>query len=247
MKTLRYYWEGFMGFIVRVVISSFLFGLALALLTSYLHWQLEKRLVLGGQMDRELKKVMQWLGIAALIIVLANMLGGCMRIEAQPKPEPQPSVVITSVAQNHLDFFYFAIAERGKLEASFCMVGFHDKKTGAILVQSLLPIWVDSASNGSLFHRPSDCQKEAGVIGVLHFHPPRFSCDMSDVDVIAAHWNAYDLTGIVCKPGSLPKLEITRRKEFELAFEQLHPDTTKAVAVSSTGLYEIVYRFHRPP
>lgn len=77
MKALRYHWEGFMGFIVRVVISSFLFGLALALLASYIHWSISKTLVppkLEGKMDRELKSYLKWLAVVALAIIAFQLL-----------------------------------------------------------------------------------------------------------------------------------------------------------------------------
>lgn len=68
MKTLSYYWEGFMGVVLRVVISSFLFGLLLALLVSYLHWTIGRRIVMP-KLDRELKTYLTWLAIVALAIV----------------------------------------------------------------------------------------------------------------------------------------------------------------------------------
>src|SRR3990167_5433133 len=35
---------------------------------------------------------------------------------------PEPTIVIAPIVHNNLDFLYFAIAERGELEAWFCML-----------------------------------------------------------------------------------------------------------------------------
>lgn len=45
MKALRYYWEGFIGFLIRAVLASFLIGVLLALLVSYIHWSLGRKIV----------------------------------------------------------------------------------------------------------------------------------------------------------------------------------------------------------
>lgn len=195
-----------------------------------------------------MRRFISWTVNAALVIVAAALLTCCTR-RPELAPAPEPQVEVASLARNNIAFFYFAVAEKAKLEASFCMRGFVDTVKRVVLVQGLLPVWIDSASEGSLFHRPMGCKDTTvfgrSVIGSLHFHPPWGTCELSATDIISAHYSPYAITGVVCKKDSLPRLEIIFRKEFDEAYNRIKSDTTRGT-ISSTGVYTITYRFRRP-
>lgn len=198
-------------------------------------------------MDREARKFIRWWVIAALTVAVLNLLGAC----AKPRTvQPTPQLVLSPLVQNNIAFFYHAVTEVAKLEASFCLSGYVSEKTETALITRLIPVWIDSAGVAALWHRPATCPDSQNVVGIVHFHPPHSSqwnsCEFSDTDVIAAHWNKYPLTAIVCKAqnDSFPRMIIMFRKEFDEKWKAIKPDTTSG---PTPAPWKATYRYRRPP
>lgn len=149
-------------------------------------------------------------------------------------------LVEDSTFTHNYDFAYFAIMQRGGLEAWFCVEG-----TGNIAKQ-LSMMWVDSASLGHVVGQSRSCPPN--TIGLLHLHPPGpEQCTFSPIDIITYHIEAYPYGFVVCKPGkkSLPTLVVWKRLSFDLLFSAI-PDTGQ-VASKKNDDYTFVpeYRWLR--
>lgn len=85
MKALRNTFDAFMGLALRLVLGSFMFGIALLLLI----------LLIEAKMDRDGKKYLTWLAIVALAIVALNLVGCCPKARVSPFPvEPDGTTVL---------------------------------------------------------------------------------------------------------------------------------------------------------
>lgn len=198
--------------------------------------------------EATMRRAFMWYVNAALLIVFAALLScsitGCAPVRRDAiQPEPA-GIVLTPVVQNNLDFLFFAIADKGELEASFCMLGWADARTGTALISRITPVWVDSADNANLHHRPSTCS-DSTTIGIVHFHPGVGYCDLSDVDITAAHLLPWPSTGIVCREhaDSMPKLIVVFRPEFDAAYAKL----PKGNGNQPPRTFTATYRYRRPP
>lgn len=189
-------------------------------------------------MDRDVKSYFRWWLIAALGILALNLLG-CAR--PRTALTPSPTVVVAPIVQNNLDFLFFSIADRGGLEAWFCLVGFHDKKTKNVLIQSITPVWVDSADASNISGRPTGCM--SNTVGTIHFHPGVGYCSLSTIDINTAHYLPYEIAGIVCRDSAAarPRILLVRREEFDKIWNELPWCPSCA-----TRPYTPVYRY-RPP
>lgn len=202
-------------------------------------------------MDREAREYLKRLGVIALLIAVLQLLGACTRPQTAPKPVV-PQIVISALVENNVSFFYWAVTETAKLEVSFCMLGFVSEKTETVLIQKLFPVWIDSAGVAVLWHRPTTCP-DSNVVGVVHFHPPQDSantwdsCKFSDTDIIAAHWNRYPTTAIVCKmmADTFPQFVLMFRREFDEKYAKIPRDTTTPGPTPAP--WKATYRYRRPP
>ena len=194
---------------------------------------------------RTMRKAFMWYVNMAMLIVFLAMLTcttGCTPRRSTVQPEPA-GIVLSPLVQNNLDFLYFAIAEKGGLEASFCMLGWTKDRTA--LVGRIAPVWVDSADFANLHHKPRSCS-DSTTIGIVHLHPPGEGyCDLSDTDVISAHYLPWPTTAIVCKehPDSLPKLVMVFRPEFDERWRNLPKGTDEG----PPRTFVPAYRYRRPP
>lgn len=188
-------------------------------------------------MDRDAKQYLKWWIIAALVIAVLNMVGCAKpRIES---PAPKDGVVVVApVVENNLDFLYFAIAERGKLEAWFCLQGYNDTVRRNVLISGVVPVWVDSADDSNIVGRPAGCPR--GSVGTVHFHPVGNYCALSSIDVNTAHYLPYEISAVVCKDGTRPRMVIVRRKQFDETWNALPWDNSPA------RIFTPVYRYIPP-
>lgn len=202
-------------------------------------------------MDREARKFIRWWAIIALLIAVLNILSACTKPQTAPRPVVK-QIVTTSLVENNIAFFYYTVTEVAKLEVSFCMAGYASEKTETLLLQRLLPVWIDSAGQAALWHQPATCPDSQNVVGVLHTHPPQDSagvwnsCEFSDTDIIAAHWNKYPTTAIVCKAlaDSVPTLLVLFRREFDERWRNIKPDTSSGLPAAP---WKATYHYRRPP
>ena len=200
-------------------------------------------------MDREARKFVRWWIVAALTVAVLNLLGACAK-PTKLQTAPTPQLVLSPLVTNVVSFFYWSVTEIAKLEVSFCMGGYVSEKTETALITRLIPVWIDSAGQAALWHRPATCPDSQNVIGMVHFHPPHSdqwnSCEFSDTDIIAAHWNRYLTTAIVCKAqsDSFPRMIIMFRKEFDERFSKLKPDTSRGPTPEP---WKATYKYRRPP
>lgn len=160
---------------------------------------------------------------AALSVVVA--LIACASLPQQP-PSLRRQFMTTPIVDNALDFLYVAIAERGGLEAWFCLRGFVDKRTENAVIQNIAPVFVDSADGANIHGRPADCRHgldSSTVIGTVHFHPGMNQCVFSDTDLVTAHYLPYAVTAIVCRDDANPRphLRLSFRAEFDSAYREI--------------------------
>lgn len=198
--------------------------------------------------EATMRRAFMWYVNAALLIVFAALLScsitGCAPVRRDAiQPEPA-GIVLTPVVQNNLDFLFFAIADKGGLEASFCMLGWADTRRRTALISRITPVWVDSADNANLHHRPSSCA-DSTTIGIVHFHPGVGYCELSGVDIVSAHLLPWPSTGIICREhaDSMPKLIVVFRPEFDAAYAKL----PKKEGGSPPHTFTATYRYRRPP
>lgn len=154
------------------------------------------------------------------------------------------------LADNALDFLYFAIAERGRLEAWFCLRGFIDHRTKSAVVTGLAPLFVDSAAEANITGRPAECVRggdSASIIGTVHFHPDLGQCEFSDVDLITAHYLPYAMEAIMCRDGSdpRPQLRTVFRREIDSAYTEIKRRLQDHGGPPRT--YTAIYRYVTPP
>ena len=189
---------------------------------------------------KDIKKVLGWIGVVVGVIIMASLLACNKKVETAPIMRNQ--IVMSTLVHNNLDFLYFAIADRGGLEAWFCMVGYHDVPTGNTLISTLSPVWVDSADGGHIIGRPRGCG--LNTVGTVHFHPGVGYCELSSTDIRTSHNLALPVTAIVCREhqDSLPTFKILRREEYEARWRTLQVDTTWRPPVNFTA----IYRYQRP-
>lgn len=76
MKVFRDAFDAFMGLALRLILGSFMFGVALVLLI----------FLIEAKVDRDLKKYLTWLAIVALAIVALNLTGCCRKPVTSPVP-----------------------------------------------------------------------------------------------------------------------------------------------------------------
>lgn len=184
-------------------------------------------------------------GLVGLMAVVA-----CASLSPRPVGE-RHHVVVLPLADNALDFLYFAIAERAKLEAWFCLKGFVDRRTQNAVVSNISPVFVDSADGANIHGRPIDCDRgsdSANVIGTVHFHPGTNNCEFSDVDLITAHHLPYQIEAIMCRDSvsPRPRLQAVFRREIDSAYREIKKRIDNG-APERPRTYVAVYRYVSPP
>lgn len=180
-----------------------------------------------GKENAMRKELPTWAWVVFFLIALIPIFAifGCAGRVVREEPIPQPVIVVAPIVQNNLDFLYFAIAERGGLEAWFCMLGFYDPKSGALLIQGITPVWVDSASGSAIMGRPRNCPPNV-TIGTVHFHPSVGYCALSPIDIVTAHNMPYPAVAIVCQEErGKPQFQIHLRKEIDEFWRNIPVDT----------------------
>ena len=187
----------------------------------------------------EKKELPEWAYVVIFLIGLAIIVPLTSCTPRRLVSQPSPVVVVSPIVQNNLDFLYFAIADRGGLEAWFCMIGFHDKKTGNLLVQGITPVWIDSANGSAMVGRPATCPQQI-TIGTVHFHPNEGYCELSSVDINTAHHLPFPAVAIVCKEGGKQKILIVLRKEFDEMWGKLSFDPS-----TRPFSFTPIYRYRR--
>jgi len=134
--------------------------------------------------------------------------------------------VSTPLLDNALDFLYFAVARRAGLEGWFCLKGYVEPRTSNAILQTISPIYVDSADGANIIGRPDACRAggdSSSVIGTVHFHPSMNACEFSATDIITAHHLPYQIEAIVCRDDAdtLPHLLVAFRREIDSAYTAL--------------------------
>lgn len=156
-------------------------------------------------------------------------------------------VAVLPLADNALDFLYYAIAERGRLEAWFCLRGFVDHGNRSAIVMNISPVFVDSADRSNIHGRPRGCAHgtdSASVIGTVHFHPDPGQCEFSDIDIVTAYNLPYQVEAIMCREdrNSRPELRAVFRPQIDSAYRALRP----AADSEPPRTFKAVYRYVRP-
>lgn len=160
----------------------------------------------------------------ALLYGLVALIG-CASLS--PRPESERQHFITSpIVDNALDFLYFAVAERARLEAWFCLRGFVDRRTENVVITNLSPVFVDSADGQNIHGRPADCRKgpdSLSVIGTVHFHPDFGQCEFSDIDLVTAYHLPFPIEAIMCKDHKNPRphLRVAFRSDIDSAYKAI--------------------------
>ena len=188
------------------------------------------------------KETPTWVWVVIFLVGLSILmpLASCSQGRPVTVPKPEPVVVISPTVHNNLDFLYFAIAERGGLEAWFCMLGFSDPKTGNLLIQGITPVWVDSANGSAIMGRPSGCPTPV-TVGTVHFHPGTGYCDLSNIDINTAYRLPFPSVAIVCKEDDgKPQILVSLRKEIEERWRKIPWDTS-----SNRFSFTPIYRYKR--
>lgn len=184
---------------------------------------------------------------AALLVVVAAMMTCCV----QTAPAPQVlkyQTIVKPLLANHLDFLFFAITEKAKLEAWFCLQGYVSDSTENVYLLGIAPLWVDSADSHNIMGRPGACQEHPNVIGTIHFHPNIATCRLSDVDVIGAYRSTEKVAAVVCKEhaDSSPVISLMGRRELAERYAQIPKGKGKGDGTQGRT-FTAVYRYNRPP
>lgn len=159
--------------------------------------------------------------MTSLWVALCIAVWSCVHVSPMRR-----QFVVAPLAENALDFLYFAIAQRAGLEAWFCLRGYVDRASDNVFIQNISPVFVDSADGANIHGRPAGCRQgadSASVIGTVHFHPDMNECDFSDADIVTAHWLALPTTAIVCRDiiDTVPHLRLVYRAEVDSAYDAL--------------------------
>jgi hypothetical protein len=157
-----------------------------------------------------------------LISFVAFLVLGEVQAQEVSQSDPvTPTVVVSELVQNNIDFFY-TMADRAELEAPFCMMGKVDPKKNTATISELRLTRVDSASNGNIFFDADSCSK-SGSIGLLHFHTGVGFCKLSADDIVFAHESDRPAIAFVCreKADEDPKLIVVLREVFDAEWEKL--------------------------
>ena len=180
-----------------------------------------------------------WVVIFLIGLAIVVPLTSCSPRRVVSTPAPTPIIVVAPIVHNNLDFLYFAIADRGGLEAWFCMLGFNDPKTGALLIQGITPVWVDSANGSAIIGRPAGCPAKV-TVGTIHFHPGIDYCAFSPTDINTAHRLPFQSMAIVCRDNDgQRKVLIVLRKEIDQMWSNIVIDTSKHFSFTP------IYRYKR--
>ena len=187
------------------------------------------------------REIPTWLCVVIFLVglYLITSLLGCSPRRVESTPAPTPIIVVAPIVHNNLDFLYFAIADRGGLEAWFCMLGFNDPKTGALLIQGITPVWVDSANGSAIIGRPAGCPAKV-TVGTIHFHPGIDYYAFSPTDINTAHRLPFQSMAIVCRDNDgQRKVLIVLRKEIDQMWSNIVIDTSKHFSFTP------IYRYKR--
>jgi hypothetical protein len=116
-------------------------------------------------------------GLAGIVILT------CCRPQTVTGPAPlSPTVKIEPSVQKAvaLEYVRTQMGSRG-VEYAMCVLG-TQKADGTYVAQSAFRIRSDSAELDRIWYNSDQCKEAPGRIGVLHSHPPTYTCDLSPID-----------------------------------------------------------------